>query len=448
MIRLSSLLCLLIFTVAVHTQTEGLQKPLTLNDCVAIALQQNFDILLSNASARSAAAGLTAAFGQYLPGASINANYSRQVTNLRRQISFVGGIPVYGDPLANSYSLSANLSWLVFNGFGREAQYDAAKFNVDAAEADIRSQRMFVAYQVTRAYLNVLRTRQVVETQQEALSVARALYDRVKALYDNGKAPITQLLSQETEVANQETSVVQAENNFETAKVELLVLMGSDPSVPVEIDETSVETNINQTDLHEFRNTIGSEQESVRRAVLSRPDVTAARKRMEAAEASMTVARSGYFPTISASGGYSWSNFELTNFDTQSRTFVGLNIQIPVFDQFRTNRSIEQARLNQQQSNIELKRIEQGIQQNVRRAYLQLAAADKGLEIANKAIKPATTAYDAMQTRFNVGGSTLVELQQANYQLITARINKISAVYAWLDAKAFVEYSTGLFQEQ
>ncbi len=431
----------------VNAQTRGTTSYYTLNECIRIGLERNFDMRLSSAAARSAAADLTAAFGNYLPGANINASYSRQLTNLRPQFSFINGIPVQGDPLPNYYTFGANLNWTLFDGFNREGQYDVSRSNLDAAEQDIRAQRLFVAYQITRAYVNVLRTQQLIETQEESLSLSKVLLDNVRALYEAGRAPLTQLLSQETEVANQETALVQAQNNHETAKIDLLVLMCVDPSVPAEFDGTSMPNDVKQQDVTDFRQTIGNEQQSIQRAITSRPDVQASRKRVEAADANMTVATSGYYPTLTATGGYSWGNFEISNFDTQGRMSVGLSLFVPIFDRFQTNRRIENARLTQQQVSIDYDRLEQTIQQNVRRAYLQLAAAEKGLEIADRAMRPAQTSFDAMRERYNVGGATLVEVQQANYQLITARVNRVTAMYAWLDAKTFVEFATGLFKE-
>jgi outer membrane protein len=445
--RLMPLLVWCLFAGALNAQTKGSAVRYTLEDCIRIGLERNFDVRLTNANAENAAADLTAAFGGYLPSANLTAGYSRQLTNLKPQFSFVNGIPVQGDPLPNYYSLGANVNWTVFNGFSREAQYDVAKYNMDAIEHDIRTQRLLVAYQITRSYLNVLRTRQLIETQEESLTLSKALYDRVKALYDNGRAPITQLLSQETEVANQETALVRAMNDHEGAKIDLLVLMCTDPSAPSEFDPASMPADVRNTDVGAFRSQIGSEEQSVERAITSRPDVSSARSRMQAAEASITAARSGYFPTLTANGGYTWGNFEINKFDTQGRISAGLSLFVPIFDRFQTNRSIEQARLSQKQAGVEYDRLEQNIQQNVRRAYLQLGAAEKGLEIADRAITPARTSYEAMQERFNLGSSTLVEVQQSNYQLITARNNRVAAMYAWLDAKAFVEFATGLFTE-
>lgn len=441
-------ICFLALPPVAHAQLRGsTPTSYTLQECIRIALEQNFDMVLTNANARYAAANLTAAFGSYLPSASIGASYSRQLTNLRSQFSFINGIPVQGDPLPNSYSMNANVNWLIFNGFRREAQYDVAQSNVDAVEQDLRAQRMIIAYKVTRAYIEVLRTSQMVQVQEENLALSKILLERVQALYKGGRAPITQALSQETEVANQEVSVVQAQNAYEAAKVDLLVLMCQDPTVIAEFDPESLPQNVAAADIAEFRTLIGSEQESVQRAITSRPDVSAARYRIESATSNITSATAGYMPTLSANGGYSWSNFELSGFDKQSRTYIGLNLSIPVFDQFNTNRNIEQAKLQETQSQLDYQRLEQSIQQNVRRAYLQLSLADKGLDIAGRALKPARTSFDAMQERYNVGNASLVEVQQTNAQLITARINQVAAMYAWLDAQAFVQFATGLFRE-
>ena len=434
-------------SVSSLAQTGAPASRYTLDDCIRIALQRNFDIQQVYATSRAAAAGLTQAFGQYLPGATVSANYSRQLTNLREQISFINGVPVRGNPIPNRYSANINMGWTIFNGFRREADYDAATNTVDAAEHDVLFQRLLVAYNITRQYIEVLRTEQIVRARKENLSLSRATYDRVKALYDNGRAPVTQLLSQETEVANQEVAVVRAENDHDLAKVNLLTLMCVDPTQEALFDPASFPRDATSLEVDAFRKEIGSEQASVQRAINARPDIKAAQEREEAASAGITSATAGYFPTLQANGGYTWSNFEISNFDTQGQWFVGLNIRMPIFDQFQTHRAIENAKLQQTQRNLDLQRLEQQIGQGVRSAYLQLSAAEKGLDITDRALTSAETSFEAMQERFNVGGAQLVEVQQANYQLITARINRVTAVYAYLDARTFVEFATGLFGE-
>ncbi|HCN04408.1 MAG TPA: hypothetical protein DIS79_02225, partial [Bacteroidetes bacterium] len=157
--------------------------------------------------------------------------------------------------------------------------------------------------------------------------------------------------------------------------------------------------------MEDYRKRIGTEQQAIDRSFTNRPDVHAAEMRTIVAEAGVTGARSGYFPTLTANGGYSWRNFELSDFDRQSQMFVGLRLDVPLFDQFRTNASIEQARLTLETRRIEVERLKQQLRASVRTAYLQLANAERGLEITDIALRAAQLNYDATQERFAVGAS-------------------------------------------
>lgn len=446
--KYSAVILALLVPCFVLCQESGSVTTYSLEECITIALQNNFDVKLSNAQAQAAAANLTQAFGEYLPSADITTSYNRQLTNLTEQISFVNGVPLIGQPRPNNYSLNASASWTIFNGFARESQYDAARVNLDATQSDVRYNRQLVAYNVKRQYIEVMRLLNIVESRAENLALSKATYQRVKALYENGRSPITQLLSQETEVANQEVSVVQAENDVENAKARLLGIMCVNPSDRVRLREESISTITTVQDIEQFRAQLGTEESSVQRSLNNRADVQAARMRKTAAQSRIDAAAAGYYPTITASGGYNWRNTEITNFDKQGQMYAGFSLRLPLFDQFQTNQQIETAQLQHTQRSIDEQRLEQQIRTNVRSAYLQLAAAEKGLTIAERAFTAANTNFQATQERFNVGNANLLDVQTANNQLITARVNKVTAVYAYLDARTFVEFATGLFSER
>ncbi|HRK05502.1 MAG TPA: TolC family protein [Chlorobiota bacterium] len=444
MLRLFFAVVVLCAPVAVFGQERSTTTFFSLDDCIRIALEKNLDIHLVNARAESAAANLTAAFGSYLPSASLSANYSRQLTNLREQISFVNGVPLRGAPIPNSYTLNVGANWTLFDGWQRESSYDQARTGVDAADKDITAQRLTVTADVIRRYLAVLRAQQTVNARKESVVLSRQTLDRVSALYAAGRAVVTAKTSQEADVANQEVSVLQAELDVIRAKADLLTVMGLEADLDAEFDLSSFSNAITSKEMEDYRKRIGTEQQAIDRSFTNRPDVHAAEMRTIVAEAGVTGARSGYFPTLTANGGYSWRNFELSDFDRQSQMFVGLRLDVPLFDQFRTNASIEQARLTLETRRIEVERLKQQLRASVRTAYLQLANAERGLEITDIALRAAQLNYDATQERFAVGASNLLDVQTANNQLITAKINRLSAIYSYYDARTLVDLSTGM----
>lgn len=450
MTSIRRLLLLLLFVGLVHNATaqeRGAQR-LTLSECIRIGIDNSFDLKETYASSRAAGANLTQAFGAYLPSADIAANYSRQLTNLREQFSIVNGVPIVGQPLPNTYSLNGQMNLTLFNGFRREADYDAARSSVEAASEDIRSNRLSIAFTVTRNYIDVLRKQQILSAREENLALSKATYERITALKENGRATIQQVMSQETELANQEVSVVTAQNDLDVAKATLLASMSVNPSQSIEIDPASIAGDVTASTVEAFRAKVGPEPVAIQRAFSTRPDITSSQIRVDAAKSGITTAESGYWPTLTAVGGYTWRNFTIADFDRQGQVYVGLNIRVPVFDQFTTNANIENANLSLTRQQMALARLQNDVRTNIRSAYLQLAAAEKGLDITSRALKAALTNFNAVQERFTVGSATLLDVQTANNQLITARVNRVTAIYAYHDAATFVEFTIGTYGVQ
>lgn len=447
--RLRLLLCLSFVAVLssfleLPGQVSGSIPQYTLAQCVELALSRNFDVKQVNAAAEASAAGLTAAFGNYLPGASVSMNYNRQLTNLRPQLSFLNGIPLLGEPLPNTYSMFATANWTIFNGFSREATYDRAKTNVDAADLDVKAQRLQTALDVHRRFIDVLRSAQVVRTRKENLDLGMVSLQRIEAQYEVGRVPLTSLYSQQADVANQEFELVRSSNELDQAKARLLAVMGLDPNMPVDIMESSLPSEIAPADMATFRAELGSEETCITRAMALRPDVQAADVRIRGAEAGVTGARAGYLPTITANGGYAWRNTEIANFDRQGQMSIGFDVRIPIFDRFQTNADIENARLGVIQRQLDRQRIEQSVRQSVQTSLLAINAAEKQLEISQRALNASDLSYKAAFERFTVGAANQVDVQMASNQLITARINRITAVYAYLDAKYQAQFACGL----
>lgn len=425
----------------------GAGKVYNLQECIAIALANHPDVSVANASATAAAARLTAAFGAYLPDARFNASYGRQITNLREQLSFVNGVPLFGEPVPNSYTMNASANWVIFDGLRREANWDVAKSQMDATGYDIQQTRLDIINNVRRRFVAVLRATQTLQARTENLSVATATYDRVNAMYKAGTVNKANVLSQEVEVANSEFSQIQAENESIRAHSELLVAMGLHADVQVTFEESSMPTQVTQSDITLFRMRMGTEADAIGRAMSLRQDLVAARYRAESAEASVAVAQGNYLPVVGATAGYTWRNFVLQDFNRQGQVFVGLNLSLPIFDQFQTHSNIENARLSLVRQQVEVWRLEQSVRQSIQVAWRNLDAAERQIQVTERALRAAELNFEAATERFSVGSGNLLEVQTANSQLAVARSNRISAVHAYYDAQFQAEYSSGLLTE-
>jgi outer membrane protein len=301
---------------------------------------------------------------------------------------------------------------------------------------------------VRRQFITVLRSMQIVKTRRENIELGKQTLERVRAGLEAGRQPITAVYSQEADLGAQEFELVRAENDLDLAKAQLLAIMGLDPNNPAEFAESSLPSSIEAEDIRGYRETLGTEEACVARALTSRPDVIAAEQRIQAAEANIVVARSGYFPTVTANTGYAWNNSEIADFDRQGQMSFGVNLSIPVFDQFRTNQQIESAVLQQVQRQADRQRLDQQLRQSVQAAMLSLSAAEKQLDITARGLTSAELNDKAARERYAVGAATQFDVLQANTQLITARINRITAVYTYYDARFQAEFASGIVDQR
>ncbi|GAB1431212.1 hypothetical protein MASR2M18_20470 [Ignavibacteria bacterium] len=411
----------------------------SLDDCLKISSSKNLDVQVAQAQLQTAAADITGAFGTFLPSLSANAGYSRRLNEQGGAQLNVGGFA----PPSNSYSLGLNANYVIFNGFSREAYYDRAQKNLSVLESSNIQLNNQVRFNIWQQYIAVQRNAQIVKIRQENLEIGKKQLERSRARYGAGVVPVTDIYAQEADNGSRELDIVQAENQLNNAKAQLLATMGLDPAQNADFSESGLTAEISDEVLRNFRDETGSIDAIIQRAVAKRSDIIAADTRIEAAQATLRSSRSGYFPTVSAFGGWSWSNYEISDFDKFGRSFIGLNLNVPIFDNFSTNTQIETAAFQLKQAQIERVRIEQTIRTQAQSAVLNLVSAEKQLEVAKRALKSAELNLKSAQERFNVGTAQITDYLLANTQFATAAINQINAFFAYREAQAQIRFISG-----
>lgn len=428
-------LILLFFTV-LHTQSQQKARILTLNECLTLAAQNNFEIRRLQAQLSAAGAQLTAAFGRYLPRISASAGYSRRLDEQQQQYVNVGGqlIPVPSSP-PNSYSMGIGASLPIFDGFAREAQFAQTRQQIAQLQSSLEDRERQVRLQVHQQFLEILKAQRLLELRKADLEVAEKQLESLQAQFTAGRISKTEVYQQQAEVAAKRLAVVQAENQLNTVKMQLLSTIGLPPTSPVEISPIGIPDSITAEMRAELAPFSENPEQAIAVALENRPDYIAAQKQIEIAKLSQSIARSGYFPSLSASLSWSWANSELRDFSRLGRTYFGLSLQIPLFDNFQTNEQIQSAYVQLQQRQIELEQLEYAITTEVQQAIHQLRSAERELDAAATALEAAKVSAASTRERYAVGRSTLLEQILADSQYLTAQLNYYTALFNYLTAR-------------
>jgi outer membrane protein len=438
---------LLSSAIVLFAQDKG-EKVFTLQDCIEIAIQQNPEILKSSARLQTSGADITSAFGNFLPSVDFSMGYSRQLNADGGRTVNVGGqiIPVPA-PNPNSYNMSAGASYLIFDGFSRGANYNRAQNNFDAVFANDQFTKSSVVHDIYTKYIQVIQNKQIVKIRQENLELGKKQLEHIQAQFDAGTTHIGAVYSQEADLGQREFDLINAENNLDIAKANLLTTMGLEPDVSVDFDENSLPQEIGDSEIDEFRKEIGSYESASYQALRDRKDLEALDRSIQAGESSLTIAESGYYPSVSAYGGWSWANSEFNQFNDLGRSYIGLNLRVPIFDNFNTNYQIQSAKAQLYQTEIDKSNQEKLALSSLKIAFLNLESAEKKLDITKRAYKAAEINYQSYQERFDVGKSNVTDLLNANKMLVEAQINRTTAVYDYFGAQRSIQFNLGQLEK-
>lgn len=446
--KIKLLLLLLFISINSLSAQDAIEKRvLTLEDCINIALEKNFDIKLSNSQKKLADADAKVAFGAYLPSANLSMSYNRHINaqdngpisyNIGGQVITTPGVKA----VPNSYSLNAYTNYTIFDGFNRENNYNRSHKNQEYTDKALLNTIEKTKFDIYKLFVNITRNSQIVKIRKENLNQGQADLDRLKALLEAGNIPINNIYAQEAELGNREFDLVKSENDFNISKASLLSLMGIKPDLDYDFKLNSIPDNLTDDEVRDFKLTIGGFTSALEKAIQTRYDIQSSNSSVEMAKLGVSMSQAAYLPSLNASGGWNWNNTELSAFDI-GRSYFGLSLSVPIFDQYRTSYQVESSNFQLQQATINRNQLEQTIRTNLKSGFLNLEAAIKQLEITKKSIVSAEKNYESTKERFNVGTSNITDFTLANTNFITSKINRISAVYNFLLVKRELEFNIG-----
>jgi outer membrane protein len=180
-----------------------------------------------------------------------------------------------------------------------------------------------------------------------------------------------------------------------------------------------------------------------RTALTARPDLLGAKENLDASESSVTIARSNYFPSLSAAAGLSGNNAEFGRLFDYKTIYWGLRLNWTLFDGFATNQAIQSAAASKRNAEISVAQAERSISVEMKKALLDLDAAMKQYEVSQKGLISASEDRKIAEERYNLGAGTLLDLLVASAGFVSAEANVVNASYNYIIAKRNVEYVLG-----
>jgi len=268
-------------------------RVLTIDECIAIALEAQPSIQATLYDYAAARARVREAFAPLLPQLSGSASATRSSSTVPSTSTTTGRtvtVAVSRQP-ADTFLAQVQLSQLLFD-FGKTlAATQVARKLAEVSAEGVELQRQLIALTVKEAYANILLAQRLIRVQEQALERAELNLSSAKGFFDVGTQPQSTVVRAEVDVANAKVDLINARNALRTARVALNTAMAVDAST-----QTDIKDNLEYEPTTIDRAALRAE------ALRQSPEYRQARLQSSAAEARVQVASRNFLPNVSGTG--------------------------------------------------------------------------------------------------------------------------------------------------
>ena len=409
---------------------EGLPpegKPLSLEECIALALKYHPSLSAGQATVEAQKARVEQALSAYYPQIDFKTSYNTATANYSGTRP-----PSYNWNFYDIFSMGPNLNQLIYD-FGRTSNsVKINRENVDASEEDLQATRQNVILDVRQTYYGVLQSLALIQVAEETLTQNQQRLTQAQGFYQAGTRSKIDVTKAEVDLANVQLALIRAKNSYQVARANLNNAIGLQERLAFAVDEAV-----------DFMPKPISLDEILDSAFTHRPEMLEIKARQRSQEAAVELARSNHYPIISGNVTNTWRTDEVPN-DPAWDWSVGAALTIPIFSGFSTQNRIVEARAQLRNLSAQEESLRQNIRLEAEEAFLNFNEALERIGVTKKSMDQARENYDLASGRYQVGIGQPLEINDAEVLLANARANHINALYDFKVAEARIEKTMGL----
>lgn len=401
------------------------QRIVSLEEAIATALQNNYNILLAKNDSMAAALDYSYKNAGFLP--RLNGNLGTAWNNnAQKQILADGSKRESKGLKSNNITAQLALNWTLFDGMKMFATRDKLEEFVKLGELGIKNQLINTVASVITTYYNIVRQKQQLKAVEEQMSLSQERVKLAQYKLDIGVGTKPDVLQGKLDLNAQKAAQLLQQNLIAKLKEELNQLMNIQQSTLYEVsDSIPINTKLSLGDIQ-------SNVES------NNPALLIAKKNIDIAGLTLKERKAERLPTLTFNSAY---NFNRTNnqavinsFSTlfnRSKGFnYGLTATVPIFNNFNNKRQIRQAELDIQYQRIVYDNQKSLINLSVINAWSDYEQQKRALALEEENIILAKENVSILFQVYKLNSTTLIQLKEAEKSLGDAYNRLIAARYS------------------
>lgn len=308
---------------------------------------------------------------------------------------------------------------------------------VELAMEQARSSKISMQSEVKKSFYAVLLANDSYRVFKQSYDNAVENYEDIKRKFGQGVVAEFDLIRADVRVKNTEPNVLQAENARTLAQRRLKVLMGIDLDTPIACEGQ----------LDDFERNLFGDYLSTDTTLAQNSDLKQLDLQTKQLQSTLQLRKFDYLPTLSLTGMYQWNamsnDFKFKKYRWNPYSVVGLSLNIPIFSGGNKYYKIRETKITLEQMELQRDDVHRNLKLAVQQHMDNMKTCVKRYEAARKGVEQAERGYLIAQKRYDTGAGTLIEVNDADYALMQARLNQNQAVYDYMVAKAELEKLLG-----
>lgn len=396
------------------------QDTLTEDNAVKIALENHYNILIYKNQAKIATNNNTMLNTSAMPTLIINSGQSIGVSSSK--IVRISG-PNQENPAARSTALtgSALLNWNLFNGFNAVISKKGLEELENLGELQFRVMVENSIEEVKRTYYTVVQQQRLLDVAFESFNLSKLRYKLAEDQYRVGKFSKLSLSQAKVDKSQDSATVIRLNIALKVAKSNLNRLLARNPGIDFTIArEVSIQPNLDFDQLLSELNANNAQ-------------ILAASSQVEVDNYTIKLAKTGYYPSLSAYGGINYSRTtNQVGFSRSSRSYGptgGIRLNYNIFNNVAVHRQVQNSKLMMNSDEVRKNQMTTLVTQTL---YSDFAQYSGNLEIMNLEKENITVAKQNLDTSlemFLVGALSDNEFRQTQQKVIDAQSRFYVAEY-------------------
>ncbi len=423
--------------ILIPTLLSAQQKLWSLEECIKYAWDNNLKIKQQELVVEESDNNLLQSKLNYVPSVSASVSHSM---NWGRSVN-MNDLQIIENQLSQSTSASARASINLFEGMAKNNDLKSKQVIREISVQEVSRIKNDISIEIARSYLQVLLSKEILNTAKSSLASIDEQVARTKKLVDAGSQAYSSLLEIQAQLATEKLQLTNAENQVSSNLLSLKQLLDLSTDSSFDISLPNLDNFVS-----DFK---GVSIDELYSNSLNLPQVKSVRLSRDNSNLQLAIAKGRSYPTVSFTAAYG-SYFSdtrdvafMTQFNENRNPSLSFGLSIPVFNSWRTNTAIRNARIEVKKSDINVKSQEQLLYKEIQQAANDAHSYFARFKATEDNVKAMQESFRYVQQKFDVGVLNATDYTVAKANLFKSQSDFYQAKYQYIFQLKILDFYKG-----